>query len=180
LPAVAAEAAVTTEVPAGQSKSIRLRGVAAGTVVAVRIVTSGRLLVALVGMKQFKEPKPDSKPLFRGAVQEKLSFRVSVPEADDYLLVLNNRAGKETLSVEVEIRTARIRPRPAPKDYSPRPEKARLSPAYFFAGAPPADDAAPSSTFSVPKRLSYSFTTLPSSMLRRLAANGLMMMRSVS
>jgi len=127
-PAAAQEAAVTTEVPPGQSKSIRMRGIPAGTIVAVRIVTSGRLLVALVGMKQLKEPKPDSRPVFRGVVQEKLSFRVTVPEADDYLLVLNNRAGKETLSVETEIRAVRGRSKPAPKDYSPRPEKASTAP----------------------------------------------------
>jgi hypothetical protein len=110
------------------NKSIRMRGVPAGTVVAVRIVTSGRLLVALVGMKQLKEPKPDFRPVFRGVVQEKLSFRVTISEADDYLLVLNNRAGKETLSVEAEIRALRRRPAPAPKDYSPRLEKASISP----------------------------------------------------
>lgn len=129
-PAAAAEAAVTTEVPPGQSKSIRMRGLPAGTIVAVRIITSGRLLVALVGMKQLKEPKPDSRPVFRGVVQEKLSFRVTISEADDYLLVLNNRAGKETLNVETEIRALRRRPAPAPapKDYSPRPEKASISP----------------------------------------------------
>jgi len=111
-------------VPAGQSKSIRIRSLPAGTQIAVRITTSGRLLVALVGMKQFKEP--GAKPLFRGAVQDKLSFRVSVPDTDDYLLVLNNRGGKEALNVEAEIRAVRARPRPAPKDYSPRPEKASL------------------------------------------------------
>lgn len=124
----AAEAALAIEVPAGQAKTIRMRGVPAGAVVAVRIVTSGRLLVALVGMKQMKEPKPDSKPLFRGAVQDKLSFRVTVPETDDYLLVLNNRAGKEPLSVEAEIRALRRQPKRPPRDYSPRPEKASISP----------------------------------------------------
>jgi hypothetical protein len=111
-PAVAAEAGVAFEVPPGQSKSIRMRGVAAGTVVAVRIVTSGRLLVALVAMKQLKEPKPDSKPLFRGVTQDKLSFRVTISEADDYLLVLNNRAGRETLSVEAQIRALHRAPKP--------------------------------------------------------------------
>lgn len=103
---------MTTEVPPGQSKSIRLRGLPAGTVVAVRIVTNGRLLVALVGMKQLKEPKPDSKPLFRAVVQDKLSFRVTIAEADDYVLVLNNRAGRKTLSVEAEIRAVRRPPKP--------------------------------------------------------------------
>lgn len=106
-----------------------MRGLPAGTVVAVRIVTSGRLLVALVGMKQLKEPKPDSKPVFRAVVQDKLSFRVTISETDDYLLVLNNRAGRQTLSVEAEIRAVRRRPAPpAPGHYSPRPEKASMSP----------------------------------------------------
>jgi hypothetical protein len=127
--AAAAETGLAFEVPPGQSKSIRMRSLAAGTVVAVRIVTSGRLLVALVGMKQLKEPKPDSKPVFRAVVQDKLSFRVTISETDDYLLVLNNRAGRQTLSVEAEIRALRRPPKPpAPGYYSPRPEKASTSP----------------------------------------------------
>jgi hypothetical protein len=114
LPAIAApaEADVAFEMPPGQSKSIRMRSVAAGTVVAVRIVTGGRLLVALVGMKQLKEPKPNSKPVFRAVVQDKLSFGVTHAESDDYLLVLNNRAGRETLNVEAEIRAMRRSPKP--------------------------------------------------------------------
>ena len=127
--AATAETGVAFEVPPGQSKSIRMRGLAAGTLVAVRIVTSGRLLVAMVGMKQLKEPKPDSKPVFRAVVQDKLSFRVAIPETDDYLLVLNNRAGKQMLSVEAEIRAVRRAPTPpAPGYHSPHPEKASLSP----------------------------------------------------
>ena len=101
-----------------------MRSLPAGVLVAVRIVTSGRLLVALVGAKQLKEPQASSKPVFRGAVQDKLSFRVVVPEADDYVLVLSNRAGKETLKVEAEIRTVRRRPQPPAPNYSPRPDKA--------------------------------------------------------
>lgn len=128
LPALGAEAAVATEVPAGRSKSIRVRGVPAGTIIAVRIVTSGRILVSLVGMRQVKEPKPDAKPLFRGAVQDKMSFRVTIPQADDYVLVLSNRAGKEPVNVEAEIRAVRRAPKLPPRDYSPRPEKASWSP----------------------------------------------------
>jgi hypothetical protein len=63
-------------------------------------------------MKQLKEPKPDSKPVFRAVVQDKLSFRVAISDTDDYLLVLNNRAGRETLSVEAEIRAVRRAPKP--------------------------------------------------------------------
>ena len=105
-----------------------MRGVAAGTVLAVRIITNGRLLVALVGMKQLRDPKPGSKPLFRGVTQDKLSFRVTISAADDYVLVLNNRAGRETLSVQAEIRAVRRRPKPpVPGHNSPRPEKASIS-----------------------------------------------------
>jgi hypothetical protein len=142
---VAAEAAVATEVPPGKSKSIRMRSLPAGAMVAVRIVTSGRLLVALVAMKQLRQPGPGSKPVFRGFVQEKLSFRVTIPEADDYVLVLSNRAGKETLKVEAEIRAVRRRPKPPPREYSPRPEKAGI-PSYFVATSARSWFNAPGST----------------------------------
>ena len=105
-----------------------MRAVPAGTILAVRVITSGRIIVSLLGMRQIREPKPDSKPLFRGAVQDKLSFRVTIPQGDDYLLVLSNRAGSAAVSVEAEIRAVRQRPRPPPQNYSPRPEKASWSP----------------------------------------------------
>jgi hypothetical protein len=116
-PALADDVAVTTEIPPGKSRSIRLRALPAGALLAVRVVTSGRVLVALVGMKQLKDPTPQSKPLFRASVRDKLSFRVTIREADDYLLVLNNRAGKEALSVDTQISAVRARRKPAPKDY---------------------------------------------------------------
>jgi hypothetical protein len=109
-----------------------MRSVPAGAVVAVRIATSGRLLVALVGMKQLREPKPESKPMFRAVVQDKLTFRVTIREADDYVLVLNNRAGRETLKVEAEIRAVRRPPKPPPTAPAPRQEKAGI-PSYFAA-----------------------------------------------
>jgi hypothetical protein len=124
----AAEAAVATEIGAGQSKTIRIRSLPEGAAVGVRIVASGRLLVAFLALQQLKTPSAGAKPLFRGVVQEKLSFRVVVPEADDYVLVLSNRAGKEAVKVEAEIAAVRRRPKPPPKDYSPRPEKASWSP----------------------------------------------------
>jgi hypothetical protein len=124
----AAEAAVATEIAAGQSKTVRLRSLPEGATVGVRIVASGRLLVAFLALQQLKTPSAGSKPLFRGVVQEKLSFRLVVPEADDYVLVLSNRAGKEAVKVEAEIAAVRRRSKPPPKDYSPRPEKASWSP----------------------------------------------------
>jgi hypothetical protein len=127
-PTIAAEAAVAAEIQAGQARTIRIRGLALGTAVGVRINSSGRVLVSFLGMKHLKAPSNDSKPLFRGVVQERMSFRVVVPEADDYVLILSNRSGKETVKVEAEIQAVRRRPKSPPKDYSPRPEKASWSP----------------------------------------------------
>ena len=126
---MAAEAAVSTEIPAGQVKSVRLRSLPAGAVVAISIVSSGRILVAFIGAKQLKRTQGSPKAVFRGALQRKLSFKVTIPVADDYYLVFNNRRGSEALSVEAEIRAVRGRKKPSsPPDHSPRPEKASWSP----------------------------------------------------
>ena len=119
---------MTVEVPAGQTRSIRLRSVPGGSVMAIRIESDGRVLVALVAAKQLKNPGSPPKALFRGSADRKLTFRVSIAERDDYFLVLNNRQGTEPRSVEVEIRSARRAPKPVPPPYSPRPEKASWSP----------------------------------------------------
>jgi hypothetical protein len=127
--AMAAQAGVSVDLPAGELKTIRLRNIPLGTIVAVRIVSTGRVLIALVGGKQLNPAEgARTRAVFRGMVERSLSFKVTIPETDDYYLVLNNRRGKEALSVEADIR-ADPRPRkPIPKDYSPRPEKASWSP----------------------------------------------------
>jgi hypothetical protein len=114
--ALGADAAVQLEVPAGKSKSVRLRNLPSGTVLQVAIKSSGRLLVALVSARQLKSPEGKPQAVFRGALDRSLSFSVVVPERDDYFLVLNNVRGSETLSVETAIRAQRgAQPKPAPE-----------------------------------------------------------------
>jgi len=112
--AVAADAAVAVEVPAGGTKSIRLRNVPAGTTLAVAIQSTGTLTVALVSAKQIKTPEAGAQPLFRGVLERKLGFRVTIPERGDYYLVLSNRGGAELLEVRAEIRTVGAPKKPAP------------------------------------------------------------------
>lgn len=114
--ALGADAAVQLEVPAGKSKSVRLRNLPSGTVLQVAIKSSGRLLVALVSAKQLKSPEGKPQPVFRGALERSLSFSVVVPETSDYYLVLNNVRGSETLSVQTAIRAqSGAQPKPAPE-----------------------------------------------------------------
>ena len=129
-PVAAADAALSVEVPAGKSKNIRLRNLPAGGAMAVRIVSSGKLLVALLSERQLKSPQAGSTPLFRGVVERRITFKVAIPESGDYFLVLSNRGGAETLEVQAEIRAVGAPRRPAPRDYSPRPEKASMSPRF--------------------------------------------------
>lgn len=123
-PLFAADAAIETDVPAGQSRSIRIRNLPAGAQLAVRIVANARLLVAVVSARQLKEPRAGEKPLFRAVVQDKLSLRVSIAEAGDYLVVLSNRGGKQAVTVQAEVRVARSPKRAPPPSRPPPGQKA--------------------------------------------------------
>ena len=114
--AAAADAAIAVEVPAGKAKNIRLRNLPAGATMAVRITTTARVLVALVAEHDLRAPQPGSLPLFRGVVERRLAFRVSIPERGDYFLVLSNRGGAAPLEVQAEIRAvARPNAKPGPR-----------------------------------------------------------------
>ena len=101
LPGAAATAQVTIEVPQGKTKSVRLRHLPRGTLVGVAVSASARLAIALVSATQLKLPKPE--PLFRGALDRKMSFEVVIPETSDYYLVLDNRSGAEPVTATATI-----------------------------------------------------------------------------
>jgi hypothetical protein len=144
-PGMAASAQVSIEVPQGKAKTVRLRKLPRGTVLAVSVSASGRLLVALVSAVQLKSPRPEA--LFRGALERRMSFKVVIPESSDYFLVLDNRRGtgpvQATATMRAERGSAAPPASPAPKKggklnearaadllsaYSPRPENASTSP----------------------------------------------------
>jgi hypothetical protein len=114
-PVAAADAAVSLEVPAGKAKNVRLRNLPAGAAMAIRIVSSGKLLVAVVSAKQLRSPEAGSAPLFRAVVERRLAFKVVVPEGGDYFLLLSNRGGADALEVQAEIRVERGERKPPTK-----------------------------------------------------------------
>ncbi len=97
-----------------------------------------------------------------------------VTETSDYFLVLDNRRGTEPVKTTATISAAKgvaRPPAPAPGTGGKLNETRRGGDRgrYFFA-SPPAPPPTVASILSVPKRFSYSFTTLDSSRLMRLAA----------
>ena len=129
--ALAADAAFSVEVPAGKARTVRLRNLPAGASMAVRIVSTGKLLVALVSAKQVRSREGDSAaPVFRAVVERKLSFKVVIPEKGDYFLVLSNRGGGEALSVQAQLRALAPQRKPAPEKRDKKEkEPAGLQPA---------------------------------------------------
>jgi hypothetical protein len=108
--AIAASAQVSVEVPQGATRTVRLRHLPRGAVVGVAIGASGKLLVALVSAVQLKSSKPEA--LFRGALERKMSFKVVIPEASDYFLVLDNRRGTDSVQATATIRAESGAPAP--------------------------------------------------------------------
>jgi hypothetical protein len=114
----AAVAQVTIQVPAGKAKVVRLRNLPRGTQIGVLIDASGRLVVGLRSATQIKTKSADA--VFRGALERKLTFEVSIPESDDYYLVLDNRRGAEPVKVTATIEAV-ARKKKAPSKSQPQP-----------------------------------------------------------
>jgi len=91
----------------GKWKGIRLRNLPKDASVAVQVVSSGEIVVALVDSKGYQRFSETGGPLFLGRVEKKLAFAVSIPAKGDYFVVLDNRSGKEPRTVRVTVRAAR-------------------------------------------------------------------------
>jgi len=105
-------AQVSTEIPAGKTKTVRLRNLPRGTNVTVRIDAGGKLGVALISGAQLKSRTPEA--LFRGALDRRVTFRVMIPESGDYYLVLDNRRATEAVKARATIRAVRESGRSVP------------------------------------------------------------------
>jgi hypothetical protein len=112
-PCVAATVQVSIEVPAGKTKTVRLRNLPRGTALSVAIAASDKLRVALVSATQLKSRNPQA--LFRAELDRRLSFRVTIAETGDHFLVLDNRRGASPSRVTATIRAVKRAARPAEK-----------------------------------------------------------------
>jgi hypothetical protein len=115
-PAFAATAELAADVPAGKWKALRLRGLPQGASLAVRVETSGPIMVFFVHQEELKHfPEKPVRPAFSGSVERRLAFRVSLPLAGDYYVILDNRKSAADREVRVRIDAAAAR-KPRPKE----------------------------------------------------------------
>jgi hypothetical protein len=105
LPALAIEA--KTEVPAGKTKSVRLRSVPQSTLISVDIKTDGEIAVLFVDSQEENRIKSVSLPLFQAQAESDLSFSVTIPKTGTYFIVFDNRKGDEPRSIEAKVQAFR-------------------------------------------------------------------------
>ena len=109
LPAWAVKGPVrmSLDVPPGQWKTARLKSLPKDAVVAVKVECDGEILVGIVGTKDYLTYPNAPRPLFLGRVLKQLSFSVSIPEAGDYYVVLDNRSGRQPRQLTITMGAAR-------------------------------------------------------------------------
>lgn len=116
--ALAAKAELNAEVPAEKWKALRLRNLPKDASVAIRVESSGPIRVIFLHQAELQRfPKP-VRPAFAGSAERRLTFRVQVPAAGNWYVILDNRKGPEAREVRVLIEAlapARAKPKPLPK-----------------------------------------------------------------
>lgn len=113
----AAEAELTAEVPAEKWRALRLKGLPRGATLAVRVETSGPIRVILARETEMQRFPRGLKATFAGSVERRLSFKVNIPAAGNYYVILDNRRGDEVRDVRIYVEALpgrKRQPRPAP------------------------------------------------------------------
>jgi hypothetical protein len=105
--ALAAEAAMSVEVPPGQYRALRLRNLPKDVFVAVAIQVPDKLTTTLVSELDYRRYPKVEDPVFAGTVDKHLSFTVTIPQTGHYFLVFDNRQGASAQKVKFVVRAER-------------------------------------------------------------------------
>jgi hypothetical protein len=102
LPVMSAEVELERQVEAGQWSAAKLRNLPAKAKLAIRVETDAEIRIVLTD-RSFEETDEQSVPLYLAAIDGTLTFRFEITAAGDHYLVLDNRSGKQTVSVKVTV-----------------------------------------------------------------------------
>ena len=98
---------LSVDVPSGKWKTVRLRNVPTGAIVAVEVQTSRDVIVAFVDGTEYRRYPAVRRPLFSGRVEKHISFSVTTSAAGDYFVVFDNLSGHESRAVTVKVLASR-------------------------------------------------------------------------
>lgn len=111
------QASLSTEVPAGQFRGLRIRNVPRSARIAIAAKATSRIALSLLNAEDAAKYPAPGEPLFSAPVESALSFSVVIPAAGDYVLMLDNARGEGPSKVNLLVRAAR-------GDAAPEPPKA--------------------------------------------------------
>jgi hypothetical protein len=112
----AAKAEVSSKVPPGKWKAVRLKNLPEGAGLGIKVVANGSLVVILVHEAELKRYPAPVSPLFQGTLERTLSFSVVIPDPGNYYVILDNRRGTQERRARVLIQAKR----PASRDDAPQ------------------------------------------------------------
>jgi hypothetical protein len=101
------QAALTTTVPAGTHKALRLRDLPKDAQIAVAVQATGRVVVTFLTEADYKRYPNPQEPVFTAPVERRLSFALVMPESGNYYVLFDNTKGTEERKVQMVIRAAR-------------------------------------------------------------------------
>ena len=94
-------------VDANKWTGIKLSNLNKGTLLYTDIKISGYADVLLVNSRTYTGfPGTKKDALFRSSTYDKLDFSITIPEAGDYVLIIDNRKGKQELSFALHIKAS--------------------------------------------------------------------------
>ncbi len=120
------QASLSTEVPAGQFRGLRIRNVPRSASIAIAAKATSRISLSLLNAEDAAKYPAPGEPLFSAPVESALSFSVVIPAAGDYVLMLDNARGEAPSKVNLLVRAARgdaasELPPVTPESPAPRP-----------------------------------------------------------
>jgi hypothetical protein len=98
---------VNLDVTPGNWKAVRLKNLPRDAVIALEVKCDGEITVTIIDYGDYLKFPNVRRPLFRGRVQKKLSFSLTIPESDHYYVVLDNRSGVKQQAVTVTVAATR-------------------------------------------------------------------------
>lgn len=113
------QASLSTEVPAGQFRGLRLRNVPRSARIAIAAKATGRIALSLLNAADAAKYPAPGEPLFTAPVESVLSFAVVIPASGDYVLMLDNSRGEAPSKVTLLVRAARGDAAPTPDTLGP-------------------------------------------------------------
>ena len=111
------EASFMVEVPERESKVARLRSLPKDVKIEFVVTSARPIVVALVAQGDLNFRTGAYNAVFKGRVDRSLTFGVTIPKSDHYLVVLDNRSGDQVVSVTVGVK-AHTSGMPEPKPSS--------------------------------------------------------------